>query len=449
MGKKQAVNIHKSNLFSATNLIDKKKCRHELTADEIKFFVNGLLLKKVADYQMTAMLMAIRLNGFSTNETQALTEVMLNSGTIFDFQDPRVIDKHSTGGIGDKTSFILAPIAHAAGVKVPMIAGRGLGHTAGTVDKIEAVEGFRTSLSLDEFKKSLTQFGLVLMGQTDQIAPADKIIYALRDVTATVDSIPLITASIMSKKLAEGTAGLVFDVKCGNGAFMKTKSDAKKLAKGLMSTAKRYHKKSLALVTNMNQPLGNAVGHANEIQECIDTLKGHGPTDLTELSLQLAGAMIYLAGITKSLQAGVVKAKKMIQSGQALNSFYELIKRQGGNLNSLENLPAASEQTIFLAPRNGYIKSFQTETIGKMIQKLGGGRTTAGSQIDLSIGLFFHKKIGDKVKKGEALVTIYHHQNQKNVVENLLHDFKMGVIKLSSSRVEKPELIYQILENKI
>jgi pyrimidine-nucleoside phosphorylase len=282
--------------FSAYNIIQKKRDKEKLTKDEITWFIEGLTSGEIADYQMSALLMAIYLNGFDKDETVAITDAMLYSGKVLDFEEQIYIDKHSTGGVGDKTSFIIAPIAAACGVKVPMIAGRGLGHTGGTVDKIESIKGFKTEISLHDFVTLLKERGLVLIGQTSEIAPADKKIYALRDVTATIESIPLITASIMSKKLAEGAKGIVMDVKTGNGAFMAKLSDAKKLAESIRQTGLRFNKNMMTIISDMSEPLGNAVGNSLEIIESIETLKSRGPTDLTELSLSLAGGMVYLAG---------------------------------------------------------------------------------------------------------------------------------------------------------
>ncbi|MFL5784128.1 MAG: thymidine phosphorylase, partial [Bacteriovoracaceae bacterium] len=293
--------------YQVYGLIDKKKNGEKLTRDEVMWFIQGYTTNIIPDYQMSAMLMAMFLKGMDVTETAALTDAMLESGAQVKFPGKNVIDKHSTGGIGDKASFILAPIAAAAGVKVPMIAGRGLGHTGGTIDKIEAVRGFRTALDLDTFRERLLKDNLVLMGQTPEIAPADRLIYALRDVTATIDSIPLITASIMSKKLAEGANGIVFDIKTGTGAFMRETKDARALGKSLIATSKRFKKKAVALITDMNQPLGCAVGHTHEIIESVETLKGNGPKDLTDLSVALAAHMIHIAGVEKTFARAEAK----------------------------------------------------------------------------------------------------------------------------------------------
>lgn len=296
--------------YSAYSIIQKKRDKERLTKEEINWFIEGLTSGSIADYQMSALLMAIYLNGMSIEETAFLTDAMLYSGKVLDFPEQYYIDKHSTGGVGDKASFILAPIAAACGVKVPMIAGRGLGHTGGTVDKIESIKGFKTDISLLEFERLLKERGLVLIGQTKDIAPADKIIYALRDVTATVESIPLITASIMSKKLAEGAKGIVMDIKTGNGAFMSKLSDAKKLAESIRKTGLRFNKNMMTMITDMNEPLGFAVGNSLEIIESIETLKGKGPKDLTDLSVALAGGMVYLAGLAKTLPEGKSAPRK-------------------------------------------------------------------------------------------------------------------------------------------
>lgn len=432
------------------SIIDKKKNGIELTKEEIKWAIDGLMKKKVKDYQMTALLMAMFINGMSKKETAYLTDAMLTSGRVLNFDGANVIDKHSTGGIGDKASFILGPIAAACGVKVPMIAGRGLGFTGGTVDKVEAIKGFKTDLNLDQFEEGLNKDGFVLIGQTKDIAPADKIIYALRDVTATIDSIPLITASIMSKKLAEGANGIVMDIKVGSGAFMRKKSDAKKLARSILDTAKRYDKPGVALITNMDQPLGNTVGHSLEIIESIETLKGNGPKDLTEISLHLAAHMIHIAGVEKSFSKALKKAKASIKDGSALKEFEALIGRQGGDtkvINDYSRLDLATEKTEVVAKKSGYIKSFENAQIGFMCTEIGGGRKVKTDKIDFGVGFEFHKKLSEKVKEGEKILTIYHRKNQAKKVEMLIENFQNKIIKLSTTKPKKPEYIYEILSN--
>jgi len=437
-----------TNNFQVYSLIDKKKRGEKLSESEIKWFIQSYTDRKIPDYQMSAMLMAMFLKGMDATETAYLTDAMLESGKQLKFPGKNVIDKHSTGGIGDKASFILAPIASAAGVKVPMIAGRGLGHTGGTVDKIESIKGFTTALDLDTFSKKLNSEGLVLIGQTPEIAPADRLIYALRDVTATIDSIPLITASIMSKKLAEGANGIVFDIKTGTGAFMRTTKQARELAKSLITTSKRFKKKAVALITDMNQPLGNTVGHSHEIIESIETLKGRGPKDLTDLSVALAAHMIHIAGVEKTFDKAHKKALLMISSGKALEEFRKLIQSQNGDTRVVDNyslLPQASENTQILAPKSGFIKMFQNEIIGLLLIELGGGRKTKSDIIDHAVGFTFHKKIGDKVKKGEPIFTIHHHPHQKEIVEKIRTVFIKEVLVMSAAKVKAPKLILEIL----
>jgi pyrimidine-nucleoside phosphorylase len=436
------------NDFQVYPLIDKKKNGAPLTEKEIRWFIQSYTENKIPDYQMSAMLMAMFIRGMDPAETAALTDAMLESGKQLKFPGKNVIDKHSTGGIGDKASFILAPIASAAGVKVPMIAGRGLGHTGGTVDKIEAVNGFKTALDLEAFSEKLNQEGIVLIGQTPDIAPADRLIYALRDVTATIDSVPLITASIMSKKLAEGANGIVFDIKCGTGAFMQTTKDARTLGKSLIATAKRFKKKAVALITDMNQPLGCEVGHSNEIIESIETLKGKGPKDITDLSIALAAHMIHLAGVEKTFEKSHKKALEMVSSGKALEEFRKLIKSQGGDERVIDDyslLPMAEVKTDILAPKAGHIKMFDNAKIGLLLIELGGGRKSKTDVIDHGVGFTFHKKIGDRVKKGEPLFTITHHAHQKDIVETIKKRFMKEVLTMSSLKVRTPKLILEKL----
>jgi pyrimidine-nucleoside phosphorylase len=437
-----------TNNFQVYTLIDKKKRGEKLSEKEIKWFIQSYTDTKIPDYQMSAMLMAMFLKGMDITETAYLTDAMLESGKQLKFPGKNVIDKHSTGGIGDKASFILAPIASAAGVKVPMIAGRGLGHTGGTVDKIEAIKGFSTALDLDTFSEKLNKEGLVLIGQTPEIAPADRLIYALRDVTATIDSIPLITASIMSKKLAEGANGIVFDIKTGTGAFMRTTKQARDLAKSLIGTSKRFKKKAVALITDMNQPLGNEVGHSNEIIESIETLKGNGPKDLTDLSIALAAHMIHIAGVEKTYDKAHKKALLMVSSGKALDEFKKLLRSQGGDVRVVDDyslLPMAKGKTEILAPKSGYIKMFDNTQIGLLLIELGGGRKSKEDVIDHGVGFTFHKKIGDQVKKGEPIFTITHHLKQAPIVENIKNKFLKDVLIMSSIKVKAPKLILEIL----
>ena len=434
--------------FQVYPLIDKKKKGGKLTDKEIKWFIDGYTHARIPDYQMSAMLMAMFLKGMDVAETASLTDAMLESGEQLKFPGKNVIDKHSTGGIGDKASFILAPIASAAGVKVPMIAGRGLGHTGGTVDKIEAIRGFNTALDLKVFQEKLNSEGLVLIGQTPEIAPADRLIYALRDVTATIDCVPLITASIMSKKLAEGANGIVFDIKTGSGAFMRATKDARLLAKSLIDTSKRFKKKAVALITDMNQPLGNAVGHSNEIIESIETLKNNGPKDLTDISLALAGHMIHIGGVTKTFEQGLKKAKEVLENGKALEEFKKLLISQGGDVNVVDDyslLAMAPVETKITALKNGWVKNFQNDQIGLLLIELGGGRKTKTDIIDHGVGFYFSKKIGDQVKKGDTIFTIRHHESQRKIVETIKETFHKEVLTMSSTKVKAPKLIIEKL----
>ena len=434
--------------FQVYPLIDKKKKGGKLTRDEIKWFIQGFTDQKIPDYQMSAMLMAMFLKGMDVAETAALTDAMLESGEQLKFSGNNVIDKHSTGGVGDKASFILAPIASAAGVKVPMIAGRGLGHTGGTVDKIEAIKGFNTALTLPEFQKKLNSEGLVLIGQTPEIAPADRLIYALRDVTATIDCVPLITASIMSKKLAEGANGIVFDIKCGTGAFMRTPKDARALAKSLIATSKRFKKKAVACITDMNQPLGNAVGHSNELIESIETLKGNGPKDITDISIILAAHMIHIGGVEKTFEKAKKKAELMISSGKALEEFRKLLRSQGGDERVVDDyslLPMATSTTQVKAPKNGYIKMFNNELIGLLLIELGGGRKMKTDVINFDVGFMFEKKIGAQVKKGDVIFTITHRPEQKEIAERIRDRFLKEALTLSATKVKAQKLIIEKL----
>jgi len=435
--------------YSMYEIIDRKKNGQKLTKDEYRWVIESLMDKSIHDYQMSAFLMACFLNELDVEETAYLTDAMLYSGKTLTFEGSSVVDKHSTGGIGDKASFILAPIASACGIKVPMIAGRGLGFTGGTVDKVESIPGFRTNIDLNEFKKLLEKNNIVLIGQTEEIAPADKMIYALRDVTATIDSIPLITASIMSKKLAEGANGVVMDIKLGSGAFMRKKSDAKKLAKSIIRTAKRFDRDAVALITDMNQPLGNCVGNAIEIRESIQTLKNEGPKDLTELSLALAANMIHIGGVEKSYPKALKRAKEALKSGAAYKEFEKMIEAQGGDLSYIRNpekLTLASCVTEVKAPSAGYIKKFQNDEIGLLLTDLGGGRKTKTDKIDFQVGFEFEKKIGDKLKAGDTILKIYHHKEQQDTVDYISNKLLNEVITFSKTKVEKLPIIIDKVE---
>ena len=397
----------------AVDLIRKKRDSGEHSREEIDFLISGYTRGDIPDYQMAAWLMAAWIRGLSGPEMAALTEAMLYSGEVVDLSDlpGKKVDKHSTGGIGDKTSLILAPIVAAGGLTVPMISGRGLGHTGGTLDKLEAIPGFNTSLTLADFRRVLRECGMALIGQTAEIAPADKKIYALRDVTSTVENIGLICASIMSKKLAEGIDALVLDVKTGSGAFMQKEEDAVRLAEVMVETAKRMGKKAVALITDMDQPLGRLAGHSTEVIESLEVLKGKGPADLRELSLELSAWMFFLGERSKSVDEGRRLAESMIANGQALEKFRQCIRLQGGDEHVVEDytrLPAAKNKTDVTSSQSGFITGTNNMEFGIALAILGGGREKKEDQIDPGVGLEFHKRIGDRVEKGEPLATIHY-----------------------------------------
>ena len=395
----------------AVDLIRKKRDSGEHSRAEIDFLVAGYTRGEIPDYQMAAWLMAVWLRGMSRSELAALTEAMLYSGEVLNFSDlpGKKVDKHSTGGIGDKTSLILAPIVAAGGLTVPMISGRGLGHTGGTLDKLEAIPGFDVNLSLQQFRHVLRECGMGLIGQTKEIAPADKKIYALRDATSTIENIGLICGSIMSKKLAEGIDALVLDVKVGSGAFMKREEDAVGLAEVMVETGKRMGKKTVALITDMDQPLGRAAGHANEVVECIEILSGGGPADLRELSLDLSAWMFYLGERTKNVEEGRRLAEAMIANGQAKEKFRQSIRLQSGDsrvVDDPQRLPTPRSRVDVPSPASGYISGTDCQQFGIALAILGGGREKKEDTIDHAVGLHFRKRIGDRIQKGESLATI-------------------------------------------
>lgn len=434
--------------MNTVELIRKKRDGKSLTDDEIKFLVLNYTKRKIPDYQFSAFLMAAFIKGLNKKETASLTSSMLFSGEVLDLSSIEgiKIDKHSTGGVGDKTSLILAPIVAAAGVKVPMISGRALGHTGGTLDKLEAIPGYRTNLSLIEYKSVLQKCGAVLIGQTKEIAPADKMIYALRDVTATVESIPLITASIMSKKLAEGIDGLVLDVKTGSGAFMRKQKDARILADSLINTAKSFNKKVIGFITDMNQPLGNYIGNWLEVYESIKVLQGEKIDDLLEVTLNLSGAMIYLGGKAKSIKEGMEISQEMINNGKAFEKFLEFVELQGGDISLIKNPEKYSKSKFHnkvLAEKDGYVESIDVYEIGMASIELGGGRLMKDDVIDPKAGIIFYPKIGSRLKKGDLIAEIFTEREDKvdEVSQKLL-----DVIKISKQKVNKVKLIKQILK---
>ena len=402
--------------FRVADLIRRKRDGGALSRPEIDFLVDGCTRGTIPDYQIAAWLMAVVLRGMTGEETASLTNAMLHSGEVLDlsFLPARKVDKHSTGGVGDKTSLILAPLVAAAGLYVPMISGRGLGHTGGTLDKLESIPGFRVGLSIPEFHRVLETCGCSMIGQTEKIAPADRKLYALRDVTGTVESPYLICASIMSKKLAEGTDALVLDVKTGSGAFMKKEEDAVFLAELMVETGERMGKQMVALITNMDQPLGRMVGNALEVIESIEVLCGGGPRDLRELCLELAAWMFYLGQASKSVAEGRQLAEKTIASGKALVKFRQMVELQGGDPRVIDDpsrLLTAEHSIDILSPRAGYVSAIQCEQVGTACVILGGGRERKEDSVDPAVGIVVHKKIGDQVSAGEPLCTIHCHSD--------------------------------------
>ncbi|MBZ5702338.1 MAG: thymidine phosphorylase [Acidobacteriia bacterium] len=412
----------------AVDLIRKKRDSGEHSREEIDFLIAACTRGEIPDYQMAAWLMAAWLRGLSRAETAALTEAMLHSGEVVDFSElpARKVDKHSTGGVGDKTSLILAPIVAAGGLYVPMISGRGLGHTGGTLDKLESIPGFNVNLSLADFRRVLRECGMALIGQTAEIAPADKKIYALRDVTATVENLGLICASIMSKKLAEGIDALVLDVKTGSGAFIRQEEDSVRLAELMVDTGRRMGKKVVALITDMNQPLGRFAGHSVEVLESLEVLSGRGPADLRELSLELSAWMFFLGGRTPGVDEGRRLAEEMIASGKARDKFRECIRRQGGDarvVDEPDRLPRAAHRAQIPSPASGYLAATKCAQFGAALAVLGGGREKQEDSIDHAVGLEFHKRIGDRVAAGEALLTVhYNDQRRLAAAQELLAD---------------------------
>ena len=429
--------------MTATEIIAKKRDRKKLSHDEISFFINSHINGDIKDYQMSALLMAIYLNGMDFEETGWLTDVMLNSGKkiTFPVPDHLYVDKHSSGGIGDKVSLILAPWVAACGIKVPMLSGRGLGHTGGTLDKLESIPGYRTNLSLQEFQDSVEKIGCVISGQTPDIAPADRLMYALRDVTSTVESIPLICGSILSKKFAAGPSGLVFDIKCGNGAFMKTVESAEQLANNLIGVCKAMGKTARALLTDMNQPLGYSAGNILEVKETVDAFKGNFANDLYAVTLELAIEMLLVAKVVPNRGEAVSLLESKLHDGSAWRKFEDMVHNQGGNLSIFDNdstMPKAPVILELKSSSDGYIQGFETEAIGRLIVDMGGGRKTKDDKIDPLVGFIFHKKIGDVITKNETLADI--HAKDSAQFENAAPKL-ISFIKIGPEKTTAPELI--------
>ncbi len=429
------------------DLIHRKRDGEELSPEEIAFLVDGYTNGSIPDYQISAFLMAVVFSGMTDREVSALTERMTNSGEIVDLSSvPGVkVDKHSTGGVGDKTSLIAAPLAAAAGVTVPMISGRALGHTGGTLDKLESIPGFRTNLSIDEFRAQLIQHRLAFIGQTPQVAPADGKLYALRDATATVESIPLIASSIMSKKMAEGLDALVLDVKVGSGAFMKKQVDARRLAQMMVGIGRRLDKRVQALITDMNQPLGYAIGNALEVMEVSQTLQNAGPADLTRLSLELAARMIFLAKITATLEEARELAQTKLLDGSGYRKLKDVIGAQGGNpavLDRFELLPNATGAREITSPRAGFVSAIEAEYIGQASSMIGAGRDTKEDSIDPAVGVILEVKVGQKVDAGGVLCRLYY-TGEERVEEaaQLVED----AFRISATAPEERALILEVV----
>ena len=429
------------------DLIMKKRNGQSLTEEEIGFMITQYTKGEIPDYQMSAMMMAIYFQGMNEQETLALTMAMAHSGDMLDLSDIHGIkvDKHSTGGVGDKTSLALTPMVAALGVPVAKMSGRGLGHTGGTIDKLESFKGFSTEISEETFKKNVNEIGIAIMGQTADLAPADKKLYALRDVTATVDNMSLIASSIMSKKLAAGADAIVLDVKTGSGAFMKKEEDSFGLAKEMVKIGNGAGRKTTAVISDMDQPLGFAVGNALEVKEAIDTLNGNGPEDFVELCLTLGSQMVHLAGKADSAEEARRKLQEVIDNKSALHKLADFIEAQGGDRELVyhpENLPKSSIVEEIVAPQNGYVSHIECDEIGICSLILGGGRETKESEIDLSVGLVLHKKVGDMVKQGEPLATI--HANDKEKLQAAKERF-LSAYHFSDTPVKKEKLIKGIV----
>ncbi|MGG1399570.1 pyrimidine-nucleoside phosphorylase [Bacillus salipaludis] len=426
------------------DLIEKKRDGHELSTEEIKFIINGYTDGSIPDYQISAWTMAIYFQGMTEKERADLTMAMVESGDQIDLSKIQGIkvDKHSTGGVGDTTTLVLGPLVAALGVPVAKMSGRGLGHTGGTIDKLEAVKGFHVEIENKEFIDLVNHNKIAVIGQSGNLTPADKKLYALRDVTATVDSIPLIASSIMSKKIAAGADAIVLDVKTGAGAFMKTLDDSRELAKAMVRIGNNVGRRTMAVISDMSQPLGYAIGNALEVKEAIDTLKGEGPDDLTELCLTLGSHMVYLAEKADSLAEARAMLENVIKNGEALEKLKAFLSSQGGDASVVDD-PSKLPQANFIfeleAKEDGYVSEIIADEVGTAAMLLGAGRATKESVIDLAVGLVLRKKIGDEVKKGQSLVTIYSNFQDVREVKDKLYEN----IKISSSLIKAPILIHE------
>lgn len=431
-------------MMRMVDIIEKKRDGLELSTEEIQFFIDGYTEGTIPDYQVSALTMAIFFQGMTEKERADLTMAMVASGDQIDLSQIEgvKVDKHSTGGVGDTTTLVLGPLVAALGVPVAKMSGRGLGHTGGTIDKLEAVEGFHVEIDNEEFINLVNKNKIAVIGQSGNLTPADKKLYSLRDVTATVDSIPLIASSIMSKKIAAGADAIVLDVKTGAGAFMKTLDDSRELAKAMVRIGNNVGRRTMAVISDMSQPLGFAIGNALEVKEAIDTLRGEGPEDLTELCLTLGSHMVYLAGKASSLPEARTMLEEVIKNGAALEAFKIFLSSQGGDASVVDDpgkLPQAKYTFELEAKEAGYVAEIVADEVGTAAMLLGAGRATKESEIDLAVGLMLKKKIGDKVEKGDSLLTIYSNFEDVAEVKEMLY----ANIKISSEHVDAPILVHE------
>ncbi|HIV74519.1 MAG TPA: pyrimidine-nucleoside phosphorylase [Candidatus Pseudogracilibacillus intestinigallinarum] len=430
------------------DIIEKKRDGHVLTTEEINFVIEQYVANHIPDYQVSALLMAIYFQGMTIEESAALTMAIVHSGEEIDLSgiDGVKVDKHSTGGVGDTTTLVLAPLVASLGVPVAKMSGRGLGHTGGTIDKLEAIKGFHVEITNEQFIELVNQNKVAVIGQSTQLAPADKLLYSLRDVTATVSSIPLIASSIMSKKIASGANAIVLDVKVGTGAFMKNLDDARKLAKTMVQIGNEVGRKTTAIISSMEEPLGNAIGNAIEIQEAIETLRGEGPEDLTELSLELGAEMVVLADGSMTKEVAKQQLKEQLTNGKAIEMFKTFIEAQGGDgsiVDNVQNLPTARYTFDVLANEAGYVSHIVANEIGAAAMMLGAGRETKDSKIDLSVGVQLHKKVGEFVEKGDIICSLYANtENTTKVKEKISEN-----IIISNDMPKKEPLIFDIISS--
>jgi len=425
------------------DIIEKKRDGEALSKEEIFFLIDEYVAEQIPDYQMSSFLMAVYFQGMNDEESSLLTEAILNSGETIDLSniDGIKVDKHSTGGVGDKTTIVLGPLVASAGAKVAKLSGRGLGHTGGTLDKLESIPGLSINLSIEDFIEQVNQIGIAVAGQTANLTPADKLLYALRDVTGTVQSIPLIASSIMSKKLASGSDVIVLDVKIGAGAFMKTLEDAEELSRVMVNIGKSFGKKVVAFITDMSQPLGYTIGNKLEIKEAIETLEGNGPEDLTTLVTEIGAYMIYSANIKPTLEESKAYVKELISSKKGYQKQMEFIHAQGGHIDNLDDFINVKEIIEITAIDTGYVASINALEIGLAAMKLGAGRKTKEDDIDYDVGIVLNKKVGDPVNKDEVLAYVYNNLKQIDDILNQVYD----AFTLSKDPVEKQPLIFKII----